>query len=145
MTTDMKTERSTGTYQGTPAIHFKMTMSTSMGSTTVYDVYYDTGMKNVLGGTTTLTIAGKTTTQNIPASELQSQSVANFNMDFTLTYDGTEPVTVPAGTYPAANKYTSTVNNVGVTYWSAPNVPVPIKWTSNSALGPTTAELVGWG
>ncbi|MDD4483000.1 MAG: hypothetical protein PHD55_01360 [Methanoregula sp.] len=145
MTTTTKTERSTGDYKGTPAVHLKVTMTSSGGVNSVYDVYYDTAMKNVLGGSMTVTVNGQTITQDVPASQLQDQQGADFNGEFALTYDGTEAVTVPAGTYPAANKYTATVNNAGVTYWSVPGIPVPVKWTSGSSEGSSTAELVGWG
>jgi len=145
MTTTTKTERSTGDYKRTPAIHLRVTMTSSGGVNSVYDVYYDTAMKNVLGGSMTVTVNGQTITQDVPASQLQNQQGADFNGEFALTYDGTEAVTVPAGTYPAANKYTATVNNAGVTYWSVPGIPVPVKWTSGSSEGSNTAELVGWG
>ena len=145
MTTDTKTERSTGDYQGTPAVHLKMTMTASNGMNSVYDIYYDTAMKSVLGGTMTMTVNGQTMTQTIPASQLQTQQAANFNGDYSLIYAGTEPVSVPAGTYAAANKYTATVNNNGITYWAVPGIPVPVKWTSSTSQGSSTAELVGWG
>jgi hypothetical protein len=144
VTTDTKTERSTGDYKGTQAVHLKMTM-TSSGVNSVYDIYYDTGMKSVLGGTMTMTVNGQTITRDVPASQLQSQQGSNFSGDFTLTYAGIEPVTVPAGTFPAANKYTATVNNIGVTYWSVSGIPVPVKWSSSTSQGSSTAELVGWG
>jgi hypothetical protein len=146
ITTDTKTERSTGDYQGKPAIHLRIsTTSSSGGMTSINDVYYDTAMKSLLGGTMTLTNNGQTTTRDIPPAQLQNMQSANFNNDFTLTFAGVEPVSVPAGTYPAADKYTATVKNVGMTYWKASGVPVPVKWTSSMPQGSSTAELVGWG
>jgi hypothetical protein len=145
ITTDTKTERSNGDYKGTPAIHLRISTTSSSGMTSIYDVYYDTAMKSLLGGTTTLTINGQTTTRDIPPAQLQNLQSANFNSDFTLTFAGAESVSVPAGTYPAATKYTATVKNVGMTYWKASGVPVPVKWTSSMPQGSSTAELVGWG
>jgi len=145
MTTDTKTERSTGDYKGTPAVHLKMTTTSSGGMTSVYDIYYDTAMKSVLGGTMTMTVNGQTTTQDVPASQLQNQQGGNFNSDYSMTFAGIEPVTVPAGTYAAASKYTASRNNVDMTYWAASGVPVPVKYMSASSQGSSTAELVGWG
>lgn len=144
-TMDTKTERSTGDYKGTPAIHMKMTMTSSQGMNSVYDVYYDTSMKNVLGGTMTMTVNGQTITQDIPASQLQNMQSSGFTGDYSLTYAGVEPVSVPAGTYPAANKYTASRSGTDTTYWVATGVPVPVKYASSSSQGSSTAELVGWG
>ena len=119
MTTDMKNERSTGDYQGTAAVHMKMTVTTSTGTSMVYDVYYNTAMANILGGTSTMTYNGHTMTINIPASQLSTQVMENFNHESQITFAGVEPVTVPAGTYPAASKYTKTVNETAITYWAA--------------------------
>lgn len=145
MTTDTKTERSTGDYKGTPAVHLRMTTTSSGGMTSVYDIYYDTAMKTVLGGTMTMTVNGQTTTQDVPASQLQSQQGGNFNSDYSMTFAGIEPVTVPAGKYAAASKYTASRNNIAMTYWAVSGVPVPVKYMSTSSQGSSTAELVGWG
>jgi hypothetical protein len=145
MTTDMKSERSSGDYQGTPAIHMKMTVTTSTGTSMVYDVYYDTAMANILGGTSTMTYNGHTMTTNIPASQLSTQVMENFNHESQLTFAGVEPVTVPAGTYPAASKYTKTINETAITYWAASGIPVPVKEMTSSSTGSATLELVGWG
>lgn len=144
-TMNIKTERSTGDYKGTPAIHMKMTMTTSSGMTTVSDIYYDTSMKNVLGGTMTTTMNGQTYTTDIPASQLQTMKSSGFTGDYSMTYAGIEPVTVPAGTYATANKYTASREGTDTTYWVATGVPVPVKYTSSSSQGSSTSELVGWG
>jgi hypothetical protein len=144
-TTETKTERSTGNYKGLSAVHLRMTTTTSSGMSSSYDIYYDTEMKNALGGTMTATVNGNTITQEIPASQVQSQQAVAFNGDFTMTFAGTEPVTVPAGTYAAANKYTASKNDVAFTYWVSPGIPVPLKYTTSAAQGSSTTELVGWG
>jgi cytoskeletal protein RodZ len=145
MTMDMKYERSTGDYQGTPAVHVKMTMTSSTGGTNgVFDYYYDTAMDKLLGGTMTMTVNGKTMTIDIPAEQLTQAQATNFHSG-TLTFAGVEPVSVPAGTYPIASKYTESTNGTDVTFWSAPGVPVPVKITASSSSGSSTSELVGWG
>lgn len=144
-TMNIRTERSTGDYKGTPAIHMKMTMTSSSGMTSVTDIYYDTSMKNVLGGTMTTTVNGQTFTTDIPASQLNTMKSTGFTGDYTMTYAGIEPVTVPAGTYATANKYTASREGTDTTYWVATGVPVPVKYTSSSSQGSSTSELVGWG
>jgi len=144
MSIDMKMERSASTYNGQPAVEMKVTM-TSSGMNGVYDYYYDSAMNSILGGTMTMTVNGKTMTIAIPASQLNQMSATNFNKESTLTFAGIESVTVPAGTYPAASKYTKSENGATVTFWSAPGVPVPVQISSSTSTGSTTSKLVGWG
>lgn len=70
------------------------------------------------------------------------------------TYIGTGSVTVPAGTYPDAMKYSEKTTddqyyskNTTTTYWFAHNVPVPVKWTiEDPDKGKLFSyELKGWG
>jgi len=145
-TMDMKYQRSTGTYQGSPAVHVEVTMTSSSngGINGVIDYYWDTAMDKLLGGTMTMTVNGRTMTISIPAEELTQAQATNFHTG-TPTFAGVEPVTVPAGTYPIASKYTETTNGVDVTFWSAPGVPVPVKMASSSSSGSSTSELVGYG
>jgi len=143
---DMKMERSADTYQGQPATHIKVTMTSSTNAMSgVYDYYYDSAMSTILGGTMTITVNGKTMTMNIPATQLSQTEATNFNKASPLTFAGIEPVSVPAGTYPTASKYTKSENGIDVTFWSAPGVPVPVKMASSSSTTSTTSELVGWG
>ena len=142
MTTDLKAERSTADYQGTPAIHEKMTVTTSTGTSMVYDVYYDTAMATRLGGTSTITYNGRTMTQNINTS---TPVMNNFNQASPLTFAGVEPVSVPAGTYPVASKYTKSLNETQITYWAVSGIPVPVKEMTSSSKSSATLELVGWG
>jgi hypothetical protein len=99
----------------------------------------------------TKTINDQTMTQDIPASQLSTKApstqITNFNQESTLTFAGIESVTVPAGTYPTASKYTASMNGTDITYWVASGVPVPVKMTmtSSSAQGSSTFELMGWG
>jgi len=144
MSMDMKTQRSTSTYNGQPAVEMKVTM-TSSNMNGVYDYYYDSAMNSILGGTMTMTVNGKSMTMNIPAAQLNQAGATNFNKATTLTFEGIGPVTVPAGTYPAASKYLSSENNGTVTFWSAPGVPVPVQIAVSTSNGGAQSELVGWG
>ena len=67
------------------------------------------------------------------------------------TYAGTDPVTVPAGSYPGAMKYVLQEDDTGstpatVTYWFAPGVPVPVKRVIDEPDKGNlfTYELKGW-
>jgi hypothetical protein len=93
-----------------------------------------------------MTVNGKTVTTEYPQSALQNnQRQGDFNTEYTLTFAGIEPVSVPLGTYPAAGRYTSTRNEAQITFWSAPAIPVPVKYVYTTAQGTSTAELIGWG
>ncbi len=143
---DMKVERSIGTYQGQSAIHSKITMTSSTnGLNTVYDTYYDLSMNSLLGGTMTITFNGQKTTTNIPPGQTSLDAVTSFNTATPLTFVDIEPVSVPAGSYPNASKYTRLVNETTFTYWSASGIPVPVKMISNFPSGSITYELMGWG
>ena len=145
MTTDTKSVRSASTYQGSPAIEVKSTITSSSGTTMTSDAFWDAGMSKILGGTMTTTVNGKTMTVNLPTSVIAVAEGNSFERQSTLTLDGIEPVSVPSGTYPVASKYTRTVNGTESTIWSAPGVSVPVKMTGSSSSGTYTMELVGWG
>ena len=145
-TMDMKTEQSTGTYQGKSAIHNTITVTSSADNyNVVYDSYADPSNYAILGGTMTTTFNGQKTTTDIPPIQISQQAATNFEEAAPLTFDGTEPVSVPSGSYPAANKYTRTVNETTISYWSVSGIPVPVKIISNFPSGSITYELVGWG
>ena len=76
----------------------------------------------------------------------QAQSNPNdVKSDVQFTFAGIEPVTVPAGTYPTASKYTAASQGITTTYWIAPGVPGFIKTQSSGSQGGSTMELNGWG
>jgi hypothetical protein len=65
----------------------------------------------------------------------------DISTEKTLTYEGTESVTVPAGTYSNADLYTTSTNGVTTSYWVESGIPVPVKIQA-----PTETDiLVGWG
>jgi hypothetical protein len=78
--------------------------------------------------------------------QAQAQSDPNdVKPDVRFTFAGIEPVSVPAGTYAAASKYTVTTQGLTSTYWTAPGVPGFVKFQVNTEGGPVTTELNGWG
>ncbi|MDD1701103.1 MAG: hypothetical protein LUQ04_10000 [Methanoregula sp.] len=148
MSSNIKTEVSQDTYQGKAATHMKMTstMTTPMSATTITDMYVDASGVS-LGGHMKMISNGQTVIdQDIPPGDT-TKAPKDPNTDKTVQYTfvGVEPVTVPAGTYPAAMKYTATIQGMTSTYWTAPNVPMFVKMVIKSTDGDITQELVGWG
>ena len=148
MSSDMKTEVSQDTYNGKAVTHTKMTstMTTPMAATTIYDMYVDASGVS-LGGHMKMISNGQTVMdQDIPPGD-PSKAPKDPNVDKTVQYTfvGVEPVTVPAGIYPAAMKYTATIQGMTSTYWTAPGVPMFVKMVVKSTDGDITQELVGWG
>jgi hypothetical protein len=74
-----------------------------------------------------------------------SQNPNDVKPDVKFTFVGVEPVSVGAGTYPAATKYKVTSNGNDIYYWTAPGVPTFVKWMSPSKDGDIVMELNGWG
>jgi hypothetical protein len=148
MSSNMKTEVSQDTYKGKAATHTKMTstMTTPMAATTITDMYVDASGVS-LGGHMKMISNGQTVMdQDIPPGDT-SKAPKDPNTDKTVQYTfvGVEPVSVPAGTYPAAMKYTATIQGMTSTYWTAPGVPMFVKMVVKSTDGDITQELVGWG
>jgi hypothetical protein len=148
MSSNMKTEVTQETYQGKAATHSKMTstMTTPMAATTITDMYIDASGVS-LGGHMKMISNGQTVMdQDIPPGDT-SKVPKDPNTDKTVQYTfvGVEPVSVPAGTYPAAMKYTATVQGMTSTFWTAPGVPMFVKMVVKSTDGDITQELVGWG
>lgn len=148
----LKTERSSGSYKGIPAIHFKITstsdysewvgdklMHTTNGRIAVSDTYYNISTNKFLGGTWTETIKGVLKPADYSAYYVEhyledkpdgEMGITPFGeMNITLTYQGTESVTVPAGSYSDARKYTGKFrDDTPITFWVAPGVPVPVQY-----------------
>jgi hypothetical protein len=148
MSSNMKTEVSQDTYNGKAATHTKMTMTTTtpMAATTIYDLYVDASGVS-LGGHMKMISNGQTVMdQDIPPGD-SSKAPKDPNADKTMQYTfvGVEPVSVPAGAYPAAMKYTATIQGMTSLYWTTPGVPMFVKMVAKSADGDITQELVGWG
>ena len=117
-------------------IEYKMSSS----GITIYTKYEKSGKCTVRMVGEGLPSGGMT--QDCSATGGQQQTnPSEVSSDVTYTFVGIEPVAVPAGTYPAASKYTSTYQGVTSTFWTAPGVPGFVKMVSGDA----TMELNGWG
>lgn len=77
--------------------------------------------------------------------QAQQSNPNDVKSDVKFTFVGIEPVSVPAGTYPTASKYTATLQGQTVTYWTASGVPGFVKMQSKSPDGDVIMELNGWG
>ncbi|MDD1699251.1 MAG: hypothetical protein LUQ04_00470 [Methanoregula sp.] len=170
----IKTERSRGNYKGIPAIHYKITSTsdyaewigdklihTANGMITVSDRYYDISTNRFLGGTSAETIKGivkpetdlqinnQFSREDGPAGYLGIEPFGEMNI--ALTYKGIETVTVPAGTYSNARKYTGNfLDGTQITFWVVPNIPVPVLYQFPNkyldGIDPFQSyELKGWG
>ncbi len=144
-----RVERSNGTYQGIPAVHYRITetgdygewvdltlVQTKDGMITVTDRYFDAVTGKFLGGTTANTIKGNPEPPaQLPDYPLDPEDRPSYEMgitpfgemDMDLAGAGTESVTVPAGTYPDARKYTGSFRDgTPITFRVAKGVPVPV-------------------
>ncbi len=83
--------------------------------------------------------------QDIPQETKQGTKDPNSDKTVQFTFVGVEPVTVPAGAFTAAMKYTATIQGMTSTYWTAPGVPMFVKMVVKSTEGDITQDLVGWG
>jgi len=168
-----KIEHSSGSYNGSQALHEKITqtldyskwinnqlVTTKNGDVVITDRFFNVTTGELLGGSASETINGvaqpdvafsfgeyrrddtpTTTTGIMPFGE----------MTIALTDQGAESVTVPAGTYPSAGKYSGTFHDgTPITFWIASGIPVPVQFRfSNKHLDGEdpvqTFELVRWG
>jgi hypothetical protein len=169
-----RVERSESDYNGVPAVHYKITTTldypewvgdklihSENGWIIVTDSYYNTPEKRFLGGTLSETIKGvKKPVTEIPAGTSFNREekpggemgITPFGeMSVTLTDQGPESVTVPAGTYPNARKYTGKFrDNTPITFWVVPGIPIPVRYQfpNNDLDGVDpfqSYELKGWG
>jgi hypothetical protein len=171
----IKMERSTEKFKNLPAIHFKFTSTsdypelagdivtiTKDGRIAIHDFYYDAFTNRFLGDTMTETIKGvlkpavnfsvyykEHYREDSPGGYLGIEPFGEMNI--SLTYIGTESVTVPSGTYPEARKYLGNFRDgTPITFWVAPGVPVPVQYQfPNKYLDGVDPfelfELKGWG
>lgn len=78
----------------------------------------------------------KTQSKCDTATEVQTDAKGSAQ----VTAEGTETVTVPAGTFTATKYSTSS----GATYWMAAGVPVPVKFSASAAGATSVGELVSF-
>ncbi len=171
---DEKVEHSSVIYKGIPAIHYTLTetsdypewvgntlIHTANGRITVTDRYFDVSTNAFLGGTTSETLKGTAkpltdlpvdtqfSREDRPSYEMGIMPFGEMNI--TLTYGGTESVTVPVGTYLSARRYTGAFRDgTPVSFWVVPDIPVPVRYQfPNKYLDGEdpfqSYELKGWG
>lgn len=173
-------ERLNGSYKGSPAsLERVVTISdypeccidnvvtiTKNGSIFIADGYSDPSTGRVLGAILSETIKGAAKPPEEYPPDDAGDNVSRANgpriggwmgfspfgePDVSLTGAGTEPVTVPAGTYPDARKYHATFSDgTPITFWVAPGVPVPVRYDFPDkyldGIDPFRSyELAGWG
>lgn len=170
----VKNERTAESYKGIPAIHEKITLTgdhqewidgkpvtTKTGDLSVADLYFDRSTNRLLGGSMIYTIPGMNPApKDIPADEQYCREdkpryemgISPFGeMNITLVDQGTESVTVPAGTYPDTRKYFGKFHDGSrITFWVAPAIPVPVQYQFQNKYMDgedpiQTFELMGWG
>ncbi len=170
----VKAERTDDNYKGIPAMHFKITstsdygewvgdklVNTANGLISVSEIYYDRSTNAFLGGTWSETIKGVSKTADYSAYYAKQSrggkpggdmGITPFGeMNITLTDKGTETVTVPAGTFPNARKYSGNFRDgTGILFWVVPGVPVPVQYQFPNkymdGVDPFQSyELKGWG
>lgn len=133
----------TDIYGGTSAIDIRVTTWLTVGEPSIVDdYYYDASSGKLLAVTENSTVNGKATTKIIQANKATGMQIPDFSKGGTLTFVDTEPVFVPAGTYPDASKYTLT--GVG-TIWSAAGVPIPVQIIDNTSQMSVVMKLVAFG
>jgi len=171
----VRVERSPENYNGSPAIHYKITttsdypewigdilVNTKNGRIDVEDSYYEASTDRVLGKTMTETIKGEMKPavdytaylsgyhhEDSPGGYLGIDPFGEMNV--SLNFLGIESVKVPAGTYPGARKYSGNFRDgTPITFWVVPGIPVPVQYQFPNkymdGVDPFQSyELKGWG
>jgi hypothetical protein len=162
-------------YNSRNAVHSKVDQqsTSSLGSIhMVADEYLDPVSYAIIGGTATMTANGKTISINLAdmAKIMQSNSGMTYSQPSQLSsgdlgdmlryvasqsgahlYQTTESVTVPAGTFSSATKYSLSMSGseggtMTMNMWTDPSVPVLLKMQASDSAGTTSAtmELTGY-
>ena len=97
--------------------------------------------KDLPGGSMTIDCSSK---GGQPQAGQAPSNPNDIKPDVQFTFVGIEPVTVPAGTYAIASKYSITSQGQTMYYWTAPGVPGFVKMQTNTPDGAMTTELNGW-
>jgi hypothetical protein len=149
-----RNEYSNTEYNGEPATLVKITYtSMTYGWSSVSEFYYDESRTWRFYGKIVTTRANEAPViEEFDAEETGGGNSGFFGKDVMLTYLGTESVTVPAGTFSGAGKYSyyNPDNNHEFTYWFAPGIPVPVMSRSEITMfagcyGLESHELIAWG
>lgn len=140
---DAKIERSYEVHDGVPAVHEKILVTDdefTFRLTT--DSYFERATKRFQGGTIEIRDKDRnpplTSPEIIPAdmtyregyhrSWLIISPFENFNT--SLSFEGVESITVPAGTFPNARKYSGKLfdDDAPITFWISEGIPVPVQY-----------------
>lgn len=162
-----KNERSSELYNGIPAIHEKITIT---GDDDNFDnayyetenMYFEKSTKRFLGGTITIRRNGVDEPEEfLPGDDIFHEDrnwgrllISPFEeINMSLSAEGVESVTVPAGTFPDARTYSGKFHNLSkfpITFWISKEIPVPVQYRIQrpdlDGDDPIqTFELMGWG
>lgn len=159
-------------YHGIPAIHETITISGDTvdwrgedrviiphGFQATQDLFYDGASKRFLGGSFDSARNGADQPQLVmPEDKIYCENcrpswlgINPFSeMNISLSAEGEDAVTVPAGTYPDARKYSGYLpDGTPITFWIVPGIPVPVQYRANMGLDGEdpmqSFELRGWG
>jgi hypothetical protein len=150
---DIRYDRESSSYQGSPAIHYRTDHSLFAGSIGAHEKceYYTDSNGVLFAGTCTATGMDPTTgaqrTVQQAMTSVKTQDPNLFPRQPGFSFSGRESVTVPLGTFRDASKYTGTFGDIQLTYWLSPDIPVVLKleMTSPKYSGSTVLMLTAWG
>jgi hypothetical protein len=170
----IKNERSSELYNGIPAIHEKNTVTsdtfnwtgnfekiiTKNGFHSTQHLYFEKLTKRFIGGTFVASGGAADQPEEIlPGDETYCGNcfrswlvITPFDeMNISLSAEGVESVTVPAGIYPKARKYSGNLLKMSpITFWVSEGIPVPVQYQIQNSPGADgdnpleMYELMGW-
>ncbi len=133
---------------GTPYNWVEYKTVTKSGGNTVTMIYkYDvkTGKCSMRIEGQGMQVSGMTMDCSASGSGQAASNPNEVKSDVKFAFVGIEPVTVPAGTYATASKYSFTSQGQTMYYWTAPGVPTFVKMSYKTPEGDMVTELNGWG
>jgi hypothetical protein len=149
-------------YNGKPAVHERITSTLHLDGTppehdtvSTTDIFYDEFHAILSEHTRSVSGTGATTENDGPPDSRAGKPDCSGRIFVPMfTYVGTESLTVPAGTFPDARKYTLDIaddpmfgKSAMSTHWYAPGVPAELKRIIEGREKGVlmTRELTGWG
>lgn len=149
---DYRIETERTEYNGQPSFHTKTMITKEGGYVRFDDVYWDSRKKDTLGGYFTITSNGVTTRTTL-APYHRMTGGTEFAECIQIVFRGTEAVTVPYGSYPAAGKFEksfsiSATDIITETDWMVPGIAPPVKTLQVRNSDPgwyAMDEQVAWG
>jgi hypothetical protein len=157
-----RSEISKEDFQGKPAFHQKRLHTSTIGETSqpmdtedTEDIWYNEAHTVLYQHYRSIINGEVQKDEDVPVNTTSSlQDCSGDLWAPRYTYIGIDPVTVPAGTFPYARRYTRNISGDSLlsdsttdTYWFASGIPVEVKTVledrDKSVL--ITRELTGWG